>query len=51
MTPIMWIQLKKYIVSKNSHGKTELLNAMLIMEIESITRLDEIESNSGESER
>lgn len=29
----MWFALKKYIMSKNSHGKNELLNKMMEEEI------------------
>ena len=29
----LWVQLKEYILSKNSHGKNELLNKMVELEI------------------
>ena len=29
----MWFELKEYIVSKNSHGKNELINKMTDIEI------------------
>ena len=30
----LWVQLKEYILSKNSHGKNELLNKMYVNSIQ-----------------
>lgn len=33
MNSIMWAKLKEYLLTKNSHGKNELLNEMVKLEI------------------
>jgi hypothetical protein len=36
MNQVMWAALKKYIITKNSHGKNELLQAMTEIEISTL---------------
>lgn len=44
---LLWFQLKKHIQIKNSHGKNEILNKMMDMEIEASTTVLKINPKSA----
>jgi hypothetical protein len=45
-----WIKLKDYILTKNSHGKNELLHKMVELEINSVdTRMSRLQSGLKEA--
>lgn len=44
----MWFTFKKYIMSKNSHGKNELLNKMMEEEIKANEEYFIVTNKNGE---